>query len=81
LKVLTSLQRGQLLSIAVIVFGVGIAIFDKVRTGSVLIAVGTAVYAFLRYREAAKKRRIELFLPLLLAAVLFVVALTLPHAR
>ena len=64
-----------------IAVGVGLSVFDKVRTGSVLIALSTAVYTFLRYREAEKKRRIELYLPLMLSALLFVVALSLPHAR
>ena len=69
------------LALTAIAIGVALAIFGKVRTGSELLALGTAGYAYLRFREAEKKRRIELFLPLLLAAVLFVVSLTLPHAR
>ena len=69
------------LALLLIIVGVGDAIFGQVRTGSVLLAIGTAGFSFLRFREAEKKRRIELFLPLLLASLLFVVALTLPHAR
>ncbi len=68
----------NLLCIAV---GVAIAVVGKVRSGSILLAIGAGGYAYLRYLEADKKRRIELFLPLLLALALFIVALTLPHAR
>jgi len=43
--------------------------------------VGTAVYVFDQYRRSKAKRRVELYLPLLISLVLFVVALTLPHAK
>mgnify|MGYP000735830380 CR=1 FL=1 len=81
MRELIATQKGRVITLALVIAGVVSAIFGTVRSGSVLLALGTAGYAYLRYREAEKKRRIELFLPLLLAALLFVVALTLPHAR
>ncbi len=75
------MSRYRTLNLLFIFVGVAIAIVGKVRSGSILLAIGAAGYAYLRYLEAEKKRRIELFLPLLLALALFVVALTLPHAR
>ena len=74
------MSKFRAVNLLLIAVGVAIAIVGKVRSGSVLLALGTAGYTYLRYLEAEKKRRIELFLPLLLALALFVVALTLPHA-
>lgn len=68
------------LSILIIVIGVTSAVFGKVRSGSLLLSVGTATIVYANYSLALLKRRIELWLPLSIALVLFAVALTLPHA-
>ena len=81
MRELIATHKGRVITLTLVIAGVISAIFGAVRSGSLLLAVGTGGYAYLRYREATKKRRIELFLPLLLAALLFIVALTLPHAR
>jgi len=65
----------------VVIAGTLSGIFGAVRTGALLLSVGTAVYVFDQYRRSKAKRRVELYLPMLIALVLFVVALTLPHAK
>ncbi len=75
-----SLARLRNLGLALIILGIGISVFGKVRSGSLLLAIGMAAYAYSRYFMIGMKRRIELFLPLLIAGTLFVVSLTLPHA-
>ena len=66
--------------LALIVLGLAVAIFGKVRTGSLLLSLGMGGFAYARYFIVGMKRRIELFLPLIIAGTLFVVSLTLPHA-
>ena len=75
------LQKSFKLSTLVIVVGVVLAVFGKVRSGSILLALGLSAYTYLRYTILGMKRRIELFLPLGIAGVLLVVAFILPHAR
>jgi len=75
-----NLEQMRTIGLALIIFGVVIAIFGKVRTGSLLLAVGMGEYAYARYLIIGMKRRIELFVPLLIAVALFIVSLTLPHA-
>lgn len=75
------LRRSYSTSSLFIIVGVVLAILGKVRSGSILLALGLSAYTYLRYRILGMKRRIELFLPLGIAGVLLVVALTLPHAR
>lgn len=72
---------GFKLSKILIAIGIALALWGKVRTGSILLAVGLSAFTFFRYQIIGMKRRIELFLPLGIAGVLLVVALTLPHAR
>ena len=76
-----NLYRMRTIGLALIVSGVAISIFGIVRTGSLALSLGMASYAYSRYLIIGMKRRIELFLPLLIAGTLFVVSLTLPHAR
>ena len=71
----------KLLSVGLVAIGVVVGILGAVRTGSVLIAVGGAVYTAVQYSRSESKRKIELILPLLISLLLFVVALTLPHAK
>jgi thiamine monophosphate kinase len=77
----SDLSKQEQLAIAFTVIGVGLALINRVRAGSVILAVGTAGYTYLRYQRIGMKRRIELYLPLGIAAALIVVAITLPHAR
>ena len=76
-----NLERLRTVGLALIIVGTAIALYGKVRTGSLGLAVGMASYGYSRYFILGMKRRIELFLPLLIAGTLFVVSLTLPHAR
>ena len=73
------------LSYAAIALGLILGIFGVVRTGSILIAIGTAGVATINFLKqdlkAGKRRKIEFALPLAVALLLFVVALTLPHAK
>jgi len=73
------------LSYAAIALGLILGIFGVVRTGSILIAIGTAGVATVNFLKqnliAGKRRKIEFVLPLAVALLLFVVALTLPHAK
>jgi hypothetical protein len=80
-EVKVDLQKSFKLSTLVIVVGVALAVFGKVRSGSILLALGLSAYTYLRYTILGMKRRIELFLPLGIAGVLLVVAFILPHAR
>ena len=71
--------------LAIAFIGIMFAIFDFVRTGSIILAIATSIFSVLRYQ--AKKmagfasRRIELVVPLTLSVSLFILALSLPHAR
>ena len=68
-------------SIGLVVIGVTLGIFDHVRWSASLVAIGTAIYAYVQFTGAQKKRKMELVIPILVSMVLFVVALALPHAR
>ena len=68
-------------AIICIAAGVTTGIFGAVRSGAIVISVGVAVNSVARYMRSIKKRRVELIIPLGLAILLFVVALTLPHAK
>ena len=71
----------KVLSAGLVVIGVLVGAGGAVRTGSILIAVGAGIYTAVQYSRSESKRKIELVLPLLIALLLFVVALTLPHAK
>jgi len=57
--------------------GVVAGAFGLVRTGSLLIAVGTGLFAI----SQRGQRKIELYLPLAISISLFVLALALPRGR
>jgi hypothetical protein len=76
-----AIDRLRLAAFGIIVFGVLLGIFNVVRTGALLIAVGTGVIAITKYLRSNRHRKIELILPVGMAILLFVVALTLPHAK
>ena len=76
-----AIDRLRLAAFGIIVFGVLLGIFNAVRTGALLIAIGTGVIAITKYLRSNRHRKIELILPVGMAILLFVVALTLPHAK
>jgi hypothetical protein len=69
------------LSIALVVIGVTFGIFNAVRSGSILVAIGGALYTYVAYTKSANRRTIELLIPTGVTLLLFVVSLTLPHAK
>jgi hypothetical protein len=76
-----AVDRIQLLAFALIVLGIIFGIFDAVRTGALLLSIGTGIVAITKYLRSNRRRKIELILPVGMAALLFVVALTLPNAK
>ena len=76
-----AVDRIQLLAFALIVLGIIFGIFDAVRTGALLLSVGTGIVATTKFLRSNRRRKIELILPVGMAALLFVVALTLPNAK
>ena len=76
-----AIDRIRILAYVFIVVGIFLGIFDAVRTGALLVAVGTTVIATTKYLRSNRHRKIELILPVGMAILLFVVALTLPHAK
>jgi hypothetical protein len=72
MRAITALQlRAAYISISL---GVLLGIAGFVRTGALLIAVGTGVISLSQWN----KRRIERYLPLVIALVLFGLAIALP---
>ena len=76
-----AIDRLRLIAFAIIFVGVFLGIFDAVRTGALLVAVGTGIIATTKYLRSNRHRKIEFILPVSMALLLFVVALTLPHAK
>lgn len=78
-------NRTKWIWLAIALIGIIFSILDYVRTGSIILAIATAIFSVLRYQ--AKKaahfpsRKIELVVPLTLSLLLFILALSLPHAR
>jgi hypothetical protein len=64
-------------SYAFVAVGVLAGALGLVRTGSLLIAVGTGIYAI----SQRAQRKIELYLPLAISISLFVLAVALPRGR
>ena len=75
------MNRLRILSIAFILIGTTLGIFGSVRSGSIVLALGTAIYVCIKYFRSSPRRRIELIIPLGMCLVLVSVALTLPHAK
>ncbi|CAB4601162.1 MAG: hypothetical protein F2586_00865 [Actinobacteria bacterium] len=75
------IDRLRFSAYVIIVFGALLGIFGAVRTGAVLVAVATGVIAITKYLRSNRHRKIEVILPVGMAVLLFVVALTLPHAK
>ena len=57
--------------------GILVGALGLVRTGSLLIALGTGLFAI----SQRGQRKIELYLPLAISLSLFMLALALPHGR
>lgn len=76
-----AIDRLRISAFALIVIGILLGIFDAVRTGALAIAVGTGIIVITKYLRSNRHRKIELILPIAMATLLFVVALTLPHAK
>ena len=68
-------------SLIVVVLGLIIGMTGAVRTGSIILSLGASIIVIARYSQLKIKRNIELFLPLMICIMLFVLALTLPNAR
>ena len=64
-------------SYVLVATGVLVGALGLVRTGSLLIAVGTGLFAI----SQRGQRKIELYLPLAISISLFVLALALPRGR
>ncbi len=63
----------------VIIIGVVVGAFGAVRSGSILVAIGTAILALAQLSKVSGRRRIiECYFPLAIACVLFALALALP---
>ncbi|CAN2234055.1 hypothetical protein MCEMZLE22_00275 [actinobacterium SCGC AAA044-D11] len=75
------IDRLRFSAYVIIVFGALLGIFGAVRTGAVLVAVATGVIVITKYLRSNRHRKIEVILPVGMAVLLFVVALTLPHAK
>lgn len=76
-----AIDRIRALAFILVFLGVLFGIFDAVRTGALFLSIGTIVIATTKYLRSNRHRKIELILPIGMAALLFVVALTLPHAK
>ena len=62
-----------------IVVGIALGAFGAVRSGSLLIAAGTGIVALAQWAKVTGRRRIlECYFPLALAATLFALAVALP---
>jgi len=62
-----------------ILVGIIIGAVGAVRSGSLLIALGTAIFALVQWSHVRGRRRIiECYFPLAIAVVLFALALALP---
>jgi hypothetical protein len=67
------------LASAAILIGVIVGVVGAVRSGSLLIALGTAIFALAQWNQVRGRRRIiECYFPLAIAGVLFALALALP---
>ena len=64
-------------SYALVVAGIVVGAVGLVRTGSLLIALGTGLFAI----SQRAQRKIELYLPLAISLSLFMLAIALPRGR
>jgi hypothetical protein len=76
-----AIDRIRIIAFVFVFIGVFLGVFDAVRTGALFLSVGTIVISVTKYLRSNRHRKIELILPVGMAALLFVVALTLPNAK
>jgi hypothetical protein len=76
-----AIDRIRIVAFVLVFLGILLGVFDAVRTGALFLSVGTIVIATTKYLRSNRHRKIELILPVGMAALLFVVALTLPNAK
>jgi hypothetical protein len=78
-----SFTLDQIRRFSLIVVGIGIiiGISGAVRTGSIILSLSASIFVVARYSQLQVKRGIELVLPITICVLLFVLALSLPHAR
>jgi hypothetical protein len=76
-----AIDRIRIVAFILVFLGILLGVFDAVRTGALFLSVGTIVIATTKYLRSNRHRKIELILPVGMAALLFVVALTLPNAK
>ena len=77
MRAITTLQlRGAGASI---LLGILLGAFGAVRSGSILVALGTGIVALAQFTKCSGRRRvIECYFPLAIAGVLFALAVALP---
>lgn len=68
-------------SYALVVIGFVLGIVGAVRSAAILVAIGAATFTANQFARSNKRRKIDFILPMAVALLLFVVALTLPHAK
>jgi len=68
-------------SYALVVIGFVLGIVGAVRSAAILVAIGAATFTANQFARSNKRRKIDFILPIAVALLLFVVALTLPHAK
>ena len=76
-----TLDQIRRFSLIVVCIGIIIGISGAVRTGSIILSLGASIFVLARYSQLQVKRGIELVLPITICALLFILALSLPHAR
>ena len=76
-----AIDRIRIVAFVLVFLGILLGVFDAVRTGALFLSVGTIVISVTKYLRSNRHRKIELILPVGMAALLFVVALTLPNAK
>lgn len=78
-----SFTLGQIrrLSLLVVIVGLIIGMTGAVRTGSIILSLGSSAFVLVRYTQQKVKRNIELLLPIMICILLFILALSLPNAR
>jgi hypothetical protein len=68
-------------SYALVVVGLVLGFVGAVRSAAILVAIGAATFTANQFARSNKRRKIDFILPMAVALLLFVVALTLPHAK
>ena len=76
-----TLDQIRRFSLAVVVIGLIISISGAVRTGSIILSLGSSAFILARYSQVKVKRNIELVLPIIICIMLLILALSLPNAR